>query len=81
MALMIPCPQCGSRPFTEFWCGGELPDGGHGAAGDIEADYARVWLKRNVCGDQPERWFHHAGCRRWISLTRHTVTNVIHDVV
>ena len=82
MALMIPCPNCGSRPFTEFWCSGELPDGGHGGfEHDIEADFARVWLRRNVAGDQPERWFHFAGCRRWISLTRNTVTNGIHDVI
>ena len=81
MALMIPCPTCGRRPHTEFWCGGELPAEGHGAAADVEADYRRVWLKDNVAGDQPERWFHHAGCRRWITLVRHTVTNTIHDVV
>ena len=81
MALMSPCPNCGTRPFTEFWCSGELPEGGHEASDDIEADFARVWLRRNVAGDQPERWFHFAGCRRWISLTRNTLTNVIHDVV
>ena len=81
MALMIPCPTCGRRPYTEFWCSGELPSEGHDATGDIEQDYRRVGLKRNVAGDQPERWYHHAGCRRWISLTRHTVTNAIHDVV
>jgi heterotetrameric sarcosine oxidase delta subunit len=81
MALMITCPNCGERPYTEFWCSGEVPDGGHGIATDIEADYRRVWLRRNVAGDQPERWFHHAGCRRWTTVTRHTVTNEIHALV
>jgi heterotetrameric sarcosine oxidase delta subunit len=81
MALMIPCPNCGVRPYTEFWCSGELPEGGHPGGADREADFARVWLRRNVAGDQIERWFHHAGCRRWLTLTRNTVTNAIHDVV
>jgi heterotetrameric sarcosine oxidase delta subunit len=81
MALMIPCPTCGRRPYTEFWCGGELPEGGHGATADPEGDYRRVWLKRNRAGDQLERWFHHAGCRRWVTLTRNTISNEIHDVV
>lgn len=81
MALMIPCPHCGRRPYGEFWCSGELPEGGHDADTDPEADYRRVWLRRNVAGDQRERWFHHAGCRRWFALTRNTLTNAIHDVV
>ena len=81
MALIIPCPHCGPRPYTEFWCSGELPDGDPPAEpGDLEADYARVWLRRNVAGEQRERWYHHAGCRRWCTLIRHTVTNAIHDV-
>ena len=81
MALMIPCPNCGTRPYGEFWPSGELPDGGHEADTDIEADYRRVWLRKNVAGDQRERWYHHAGCRRWFTLTRNTLTNAIHDVI
>jgi heterotetrameric sarcosine oxidase delta subunit len=77
MPLMIPCPNCGLRPYGEFWCSGELPEEGHGSETDLEADYARVWLRRNVTGTQPERWFHHAGCRRWVTIRRNTVTNLI----
>jgi sarcosine oxidase subunit delta len=80
MALLIRCPNCGSRPFTEFWCGGEVP--GHATEADgsdpLEADFQRVWLRRNVAGPQVERWFHAAGCRRWLTLTRDTLTNGIH---
>ena len=32
---------------------------------------------RNAPGPQRERWFHAFGCRRWVSLTRDTVTNRI----
>ena len=81
MPLMIPCPTCGPRPYGEFWCSGELPDGHSDDAvtdpTDLDADYARVWLRRNVAGLQRERWFHHAGCRRWVTIRRNTVSNEI----
>ena len=81
MALKIPCPNCGARPYTEFWFGGELPEHATGAEPDpLEADYRRVWLRRNVAGDQVERWLHFAGCRRWLTLTRDTLSNRIDDV-
>lgn len=76
MPLMILCPNCGRRPYGEFWCSGELPEGGHaGTLVDPEEDYARTWLRRNVAGWQAERWFHHAGCRRWVTVRRDTTTN------
>ncbi len=84
MALMVPCPNCGRRPYTEFLCAGELPE--HGTDGlapgsdPLEADYQRVWLRRNAAGRQTERWFHVAGCRRWLTVTRNTLTNAIDDV-
>ena len=81
---MVPCPNCGRRPFTEFVCGGELPehadDPGAAATDPLEADFQRVWLRRNAAGEQTERWFHAAGCRRWVTVTRNTLTNQIHDV-
>ncbi len=88
MALRLTCPNCGSRPHTEFWFGGEVeahPAEGvreagaadHSAA--LEADFARVWLRRNTYGLQRERWFHHAGCRRWHTADRNTLTNEVHE--
>ena len=93
MALRLTCPNCGSRPHTEFWFGGELeahPGGVQiesGArssapavpAAALEADFARVWLRQNTCGIQRERWFHHAGCRRWHTAERDTLTNELHE--
>lgn len=84
MALMIQCPNCGRRPFTEFVCSGELPEHtGHATTpgtDPMEADFERVWLRRNAAGPQTERWFHAAGCRRWVTVTRDTLTNRINDV-
>lgn len=87
MALIVTCPNCGPRSYSEFWFGGELPDT-HNAPPPIagrddarlEADYARVWLHANVAGPQRERWFHHAGCRRWLTADRNTLTNEMHGV-
>lgn len=80
MALMIPCPNCGARPFTEFWWGGELSPPAVADETDVEADFARVWLRVNAAGEQEERWFHFAGCRRWLTIRRDTRTNVIHGI-
>ena len=72
MGFRISCPNCGERSYTEFSLGGELPEG--------EDDFERVWLRRNIAGVQTERWFHAAGCRRWLTVERDTVTNEIRGV-
>ena len=82
MALRLTCPNCGSRPHTEFWFGGEIENQAHGASHnseDSESDFARVWLRRNSYGVRSERWFHHAGCRRWHSAVRDALTNELHE--
>ena len=79
MTLKVTCPNCGPRYTTEFWFGGELiPHGSHAApadAGALAADFERVWLHTNIAGVQDERWFHHAGCRRWLTVQRDTRDN------
>lgn len=87
MALRLTCPNCGSRPHTEFWFGGEVEVPAHAADAAVQADrdallaadFARVWLRRNTAGRQSERWFHHAGCRRWHTAVRDTLTNELHE--
>lgn len=81
MAIMIPCPNCGRRPNSEFWFGGELPRRvTPGQEIDPEEDFNRVWMHDNAFGPQKERWFHWAGCRRWLTLVRDTRTNEIHGL-
>jgi heterotetrameric sarcosine oxidase delta subunit len=48
---------------------------------DREEDFRRVYLRANAPGPQTERWFHAYGCRRWLTLSRDTVTNEIHGLV
>ena len=83
MAFQLNCPNCGKRPYPEFWFGGELRAGvepGPSPSPSSEEEYRRVWLPENVAGRQAERWFHFAGCRRWLTVDRDTVTNEVYDV-
>ena len=76
VGLMIACPHCGHREYTEFTFGGELRDL---ESPDPESDLRRVYFRENAPGPQLERWFHAYGCRRWLTLTRDTKRNVIVD--
>jgi len=82
MALLVHCPNCGRRPFTEFWFGGEVipHPPGPGEPVDQAVEIARVWYRRNVAGLQSERWYHYAGCRRWLTAQRDTLTNTVHGL-
>ena len=74
MGLKIPCPHCGSRPYTEFTFGGELREL---VATDPDEDFRRVYLRTNTPGIQRERWFHALGCRRWLTLDRDIARNLV----
>jgi heterotetrameric sarcosine oxidase delta subunit len=85
VAIHLSCPNCGTRPYTEFWFHGEVleaeaaaPQAGSTAA--LDADYERVWTRRNSAGVQREAWFHFAGCRRLLHVERDTLTNEVHVV-
>jgi heterotetrameric sarcosine oxidase delta subunit len=75
MGFQIDCPNCGRRSYHEFWFGGELRL--HNPAMTLEEDYRNTWLRTNAAGPQVERWFHFAGCRRWVTLERDTCDNTI----
>ena len=78
MGFTIECPNCGPRRYTEFWFDAELPAVLPGEASTPEEEFDRVWLRVNADGAQRELWFHAAGCRRWLTVTRDTATNEIH---
>ncbi|MBA2255523.1 MAG: sarcosine oxidase subunit delta [Chloroflexi bacterium] len=75
--MWITCPRCGGRPVEEYRFGGEV----RGAAAWItdaalrDVDY--VWMYDNIEGVTTERWFHGAGCRRWLTIRRDTTTDTI----
>lgn len=71
------CPRCGRRPIEEFVFGGEhhtIPD----AITDADArNLDEVWMFENPAGPTTERWFHAAGCRRWLTIRRDTTTDTV----
>lgn len=77
--LVITCPHCGARNSNEFSFGGELTT--RPAPDPDPTDWRRyLYLKNNVAGWQREQWFHVSGCRRFLIVERHTVTNEILSV-
>lgn len=74
--LRINCPHCGVRDETEFRFGGET--GVVRPTGSDCGDWVRyLYLRRNVVGEQTERWLHVSGCLRWLEVRRDTRTNTI----
>jgi len=45
-----------------------------------QAFYEYVYLRDNPAGELRELWYHGAGCRAWLVVTRDTRTHVISAV-
>lgn len=73
--LLVPCPNCGPRNSADLrWVAvaHERPD--PSAAGRTEwRDH--LYMEPNPAGWVRETWYCRLGCRRYITLERHTVTN------
>jgi sarcosine oxidase subunit delta len=75
--LWITCPHCGERPVGEFRFGGALPHVPDDITDPAERNLDWVWMFDNVAGATTERWFHAAGCRRWVTVRRDTRTDQV----
>jgi heterotetrameric sarcosine oxidase delta subunit len=74
VSLLVPCPNCGPREYTEFSYGGETnarPD--PSAPPETLAKY--LYVRRNANGPQQEWWYHRDGCRSWFLARRNTRSN------
>lgn len=86
--MRISCPFCGARDAQEFSYLGdaglqERPDTPAGSPLDEAAQAAwhdYVYLRANEAGQHDEFWYHAAGCRQWLRVTRdlrsHEITHV-----
>ena len=45
-----------------------------------ERDFDEVWVFENPDGVTTERWFHAAGCRRWLTVRRDTSIDVVVEI-
>lgn len=77
--LLITCPHCGPRNDSEFTYQGEP---GVRPAPDTTPQEWRRYLygEANTAGWVTEQWFHLMGCRRFLHIERHTVSNEIRIV-
>ncbi len=75
--IRIPCPFCGLRNCDEFVNKGESKRRPAVGAASREEWRAYLYDRVNPEGWVRERWYHRAGCRRYIKVERHTFTNEI----
>ena len=78
--MIIDHPLLGPRDAAEFTYLGDAalidrPDGM--APGAEEAFHAYAYLRDNPAGTHRELWFHEAGDRSWLVVTRDTLTHEI----
>jgi sarcosine oxidase subunit delta len=76
----IPCPHCGLRNVAEFAHAGEQrrrPDPQTATPGEWRS---YLYTHDNAAGWTNETWYHRLGCRRFVRVERHTVTNEVRPV-
>jgi heterotetrameric sarcosine oxidase delta subunit len=74
--MQISCPHCGLRAQAEFVYERTVDSV---VALDAEPDAAMetLFTRNNPRGVDEEIWRHTFGCRAWVVITRHRVTNEI----
>lgn len=70
--MRIPCPFCGNRDSREFVTRGDAAPQRPADATDQTAMFDYVYQRANPAGTLHEHWYHAAGCRNWIVVTRDT---------
>ncbi|WP_170769559.1 sarcosine oxidase subunit delta [Ruegeria lacuscaerulensis] len=81
--MIINHPLLGPRDASEFTYLGDAslidrPDGMAENAADAFYDYS--YLRDNPAGEHRELWYHEAGDRSWLVVTRNTLTHEISKV-
>lgn len=77
--MLIDCPHCGPRAQTEFTYERTV-DSVVLPSDPPETAMTRLYERTNPRGVDDEIWRHTFGCRAWLVMTRHRVTNVIEVV-
>ena len=77
--LVIECPFCGPRNSSEFSFSGLVKPRPEGDPS--QAEWRKyLYEQDNFAGFARERWFHVNGCRTFIDMVRHSVTNEIRSI-
>lgn len=75
--MLLPCPHCGPRDAAEFGHVGERrprPDPNRTSPQEWRS---YLYVRSNRAGWTDELWFHRAGCRRYLTFERHTVSGEV----
>jgi len=77
--LVISCPHCGPRNDSEFTYQGTSRV--RPAVDSTRAEWRRyLYTEANAADWVTEQWIHRSGCRRFLIVERHTVSNEIRAV-
>jgi len=76
--MLIPCPHCGPRAQSEFIYERTV-DSIVPLNAPVDEAMAKLFTRNNPRGVDDEIWRHTYGCRAWMVLTRHRVTNEISE--
>jgi heterotetrameric sarcosine oxidase delta subunit len=74
--MQIPCPHCGPRSQAEFVYERTV-DSVVALDAAPEVAMTTLFTRTNPRGPDDEIWRHTYGCRAWMVITRHRVTNEI----
>lgn len=77
--LLITCPHCGPRAQAEFVYERTM-DSVVALDAAPEVAMEQLFTRANPRGFDDELWRHTYGCRAWLVVTRHRVTNEISAV-
>ena len=80
--MRLTCPFCGERDAEEFAMLGSVagPRPDSDAPDALKRFHDYVYLRENPAGPNAEHWYHAQGCRRWLVVTRDTLTHAIFSV-
>lgn len=78
--IRLDCPHCGPRNVDEFRYVGERHVRPDAALAEPLVWRAYLYLRDNPAGWVDETWLHRSGCRRYLVVERHTVTNEVRSV-
>ncbi len=80
--MRLKCPYCGERDAAEFITRGGAAGVRPDPAGPdpLQRFHDYVHLRDNPAGTSLEYWYHAAGCRSWLQVTRDTRSHLVLSV-
>ena len=79
--ILLPCPWCGPRDASEFAHADETPSRPDPRTATPAEWRGYLYLRANTRGWVVESWYHRMGCRKFITVERHTETNETRPVL